>query len=398
MAIALADYKEVAPTGTVEFLQSLSRRVQGKRLLNINSTRYGGGVAEILQCLVPMLCELGVEARWEVIKGGEAFFNITKAFHNALQGQPQEITEEMLRDYLHGNEESGRELDLDADVVLVHDPQPAALVLHRSGNSKWVWRCHIDISRPQRKVWDFLRQHVVQYDGAVFSLPKFAQRLPIPQYLIYPSIDPLSEKNRELSQQEIGSVLESLGVPRDKPILLQVSRYDRFKDPIGVIEAYRMVKQRSECRLVLAGGAAADDPEEASILAAVKEAAGTAPDIHILVLPPTANLEINALQRAATIILQKSTKEGFGLTVSEGMWKGKPVIGGFAGGIIMQVVFGVTGYSVSSVEGAAFWIRYLLNNPGLIRSMGNNAREYVRRNFLITRHLADYLALMDTLL
>lgn len=397
MAIALADYKEVVPTGTVEFLQSLSRRVEGKRLLHINSTRYGGGVAEILQRLVPMLRELGVEARWEAIKSREPFFNITIAFHNGLQGQPQKITEEMLRDYLRGNEENGRELDFDADVILVHDPQPVALVLHRRGNGKWVWRCHIDISRPQRKIWDFLRRYVVQYDGAVFSLPKFAQRLPIPQYLIYPSIDPLSEKNRELSQQEINSVLERLRVPWDKPILLQVSRYDWFKDPIGVIEAYRMVKKRSECRLVLVGGAAVDDPEDANTLAAVKEAAGTDPDIHILFLPPTANFEINALQRAATIILQKSTREGFGLTVSEGMWKGKPVIGGFAGGIIVRIVFGVTGYSVSSVEGAAFWIRYLLNNPELIRSMGNNAREYVRRNFLINRHLADYLALMATL-
>ncbi|HYM90900.1 MAG TPA: glycosyltransferase, partial [bacterium] len=250
------------------------------------------------------------------------------------------------------------------------------------------------VAHPQRRVWNFLRPLISRYDGAVFSLPRFAQRLAIPQYLVYPSIDPLSDKNRDLTEEEIDAIMARLGVPRDKPILLQVSRFDRFKDPLGVIHAYRMVKRHDDCRLVLAGGGAADDPEGPKVLAEVEAAAAGDPDVHVLVLPDDAHLEINALQRAATIVLQKSTREGFGLTVAEAMWKGKPVIGGFAGGITVQIVYGTTGYTVNSVEGAAFRARYLLNNPELARRMGENGREYVRRNFLITRHLTDLVTLL----
>jgi trehalose synthase len=394
MTIRLSDYKGVAPAGTVEFIQSLAERVKGKSLLHINSTRYGGGVAEILNRLIPLLKGLEIDVRWEVIEGSEFFFTVTKNFHNALQGQVVNVTEDMLQAYLECNQENAKKLDFVSDVVVIHDPQPAALVSHRKKKDKWVWRCHIDISQPQRKIWRFLRPLVTQYDAALFSLPKFAQRLPIPQYLVYPSIDPLSDKNRDLTEEDIDSVLNKLGIPRDKPILLQVSRYDRFKDPLGVIEAYKLTKKHSDCRLVLAGGSATDDPEGSTVLAEVQTAAGADPDIHVLVLPPTADLQINALQRAATIILQKSTREGFGLTVSEAMWKGKPVIGGFAGGITVQIVFGVTGYTVHSIEGAAYWLRYLLENPELAQELGANAKEYVRRNFLITRHLADYIDIM----
>lgn len=398
MTITLSDYKGVAPAGTVEFIQRLAEGVKGKSLLHINSTRYGGGVAEILNRLIPLLNELEIDVRWEVIEGSEFFFTVTKNFHNALQGQVVNVTEDMLQAYLECNQENAKKLDFVSDVVVIHDPQPAALVSHRKKKDKWVWRCHIDISQPQRKIWRFLRPLVTQYDAAIFSLPKFAQRLPIPQYLVYPSIDPLSDKNRDLTEEDIDSVLNKLGIPRDKPILLQVSRYDRFKDPLGVIEAYKLTKKHSDCRLVLAGGSATDDPEGSMVLAEVQTAAGADPDIHVLVLPPTADLQINALQRAATIILQKSTREGFGLTVSEAMWKGKPVIGGFAGGITVQIVFGVTGYTVHSIEGAAYWLRYLLENPEVAQELGANAKEYVRRNFLITRHLADYLAVMIKLL
>lgn len=398
MTIALSDYKGIAPSGTVEFIQRLAERVKGKSLLHVNSTRYGGGVAEILNRLIPLLKGLEIDVRWEVIEGSEFFFTVTKNFHNALQGQVVNVTEDMLQAFLECNQENAKKLDFVSDVVVVHDPQPAALVSHRKKKDKWVWRCHIDISQPQRKIWRFLRPFVTQYDAAIFSLPKFAQRLPIPQYLVYPSIDPLSDKNRDLSEEDIDSVLNKLGIPRDKPILLQVSRYDRFKDPLGVIEAYKLTKKHSDCRLVLAGGSATDDPEGSTVLAEVQTAAGADPDIHVLVLPPTADLQINALQRAATIILQKSTREGFGLTVSEAMWKGKPVIGGFAGGITVQIVFGVTGYTVHSIEGAAYWLRYLLENPELALELGANAKEYVRRNFLITRHLADYIAVMIKLL
>ncbi len=390
---SLDQYRAVAPPGAVDTLYRFSERVRAKRFTHVNSTRVGGGVAEMLQCVLPLLDELGIITRWEVLQGDEEFFHVTKSFHNALQGQEQTITAEMLEHYLDTNRQNAAQLDLSGDLVFVHDPQPAALIERRNGGA-WVWRCHIDASHPQRRVWSFLRPLISRYDAAVFSLPRFAQRLSIPQYLIYPSIDPLSDKNRDLPAEEVDAVLARLGIPRDKPILLQVSRFDRFKDPVGVIHAYRLVKRHDECRLVLAGGGAADDPEGPKVLAEVMEAATGDPDIHVLMLPDNASVEINALQRAATIILQKSTREGFGLTVAEGMWKGKPVIGGFAGGITVQIVYGTTGYTVNSVEGAAFRIRYLLNNPELARQMGENGREYVRRNFLITRDLADLLALL----
>ena len=392
--VRLDDYRKVVPGGTIDLLYRLADRVQGRSLLHVNSTRVGGGVAEMLHRYVPLFEELGVPVRWEVLAGNDAFFQVTKSFHNALQGTEQVFTDQMLRSYVETNEANARTLNLDADVVIIHDPQPAALIDFHPKHGPWIWRCHIDVSHPQRRAWSFLRQYVVRYDGAIFSLPKFAQRLPVPQYLMYPSIDPLADKNRPLGPDEVSSVLHRLGVPQDKPILLQVSRFDRFKDPVGVVNAYRIVKKYDDCRLILAGGGATDDPEGAQVLAEVQEAARGDPDIHVLVLPPTAHHEINALQHAATIIIQKSTKEGFGLTVAEGMWKAKPVIGGFAGGITVQIIYGVTGYTVNSVEGCAFRIRHLLNNPELARRMGENAREYVRENFLITRDLAEHLALM----
>jgi len=393
VAVRLEDYRDVTPAGAVDFLYRLSERVKGMSMVNVNSTKYGGGVAEILHRLIPMLNEVGVQARWEVIQGADEFYACTKAFHNALQGAEQVITQKMLDAYLETNRENAKRLPLDAEVMLIHDPQPAALIDYRTAG-KWIWRCHIDASQPIRRVWNFLRQYVVKYDAAVFSLPRFAQRLPIPQFLIYPSIDPLSEKNRDLTEAEVDAHLGRLKIPRDKPILLQVSRFDRFKDPVGVISAYRIVKKHNDCRLVLAGGGAADDPEGKAVLAEVQAAAGEDPDIHVLELPPDAHLAINALQRAATIVLQKSTKEGFGLTVAEAMWKGKPVIGGAAGGITAQIIYDVTGYTVNSVEGAAFRIRHLLNNPDVREKMGQDAKEYVRQNFLITRHLRDYLSLL----
>ena len=389
-------YREIAPQGSVEFLLRMAERIGRKKILHMNSTKLGGGVAEILRSLVPLLESVGLDAQWDVITGNEEFFSTTKAFHNALQGQEQRISSEMLQNYLEINRENGKRLSLEADFVIIHDPQPAALIESRPDKrGKWVWRCHIDASQPQRKVWDFLRQFVVKYDGAIFSLPRFAQRLPIPQFLIYPSIDPLSDKNREISPQEQDRILKRLKISLDKPILLQVSRFDRFKDPLGVIQAYRLVKKHHDLQLILAGGGATDDHEGEAVLAEVRQAAQDDPDIRILLLPPDANLEINALQRVATIVLQKSLREGFGLTVAEAMWKGKPVIGGFTGGITVQLVYGVTGFTVNSVEGTAFRIHHLLDNPEVMAKMGQDAREFVRRNFLITRHLGDYLALMS---
>lgn len=394
----LRDYETVAPPGSVDTLRRLADRVRGRSMLHVNSTRLGGGVVEMLERYVPLLNDLGLEPRWEVLSGSDEFFHVTKSFHNALQGQERVFTEDMLRAYVETNRANASTLDLDADAVFIHDPQPAALIDFAPRRGTWIWRCHIDLSRPQRAAWTFLCRYITKYDAAVFSLPKYAQRLPVPQFLIHPSIDPLADKNRELSDDDIADVLVRLGVPQDKPLLVQVSRFDRFKDPVGVIKAYRLAKKFDDCRLVLAGGAADDDPEGAEVLAEVRDAARGDPDIHVLVLPPTAKREINALQRAADIIIQKSTREGFGLTVTEGMWKGKPVIGGAAGGIAVQIVDGVTGYTVNSVEGCAFRIRYLLHNPQAARRVGQNAREYVRENFLIIRDLAEHVALTFSLL
>jgi len=393
----LDDYLEVVPKGTIDFLKRLAEQVKGRKILHINSTKLGGGVAEMLRSHIPLLQDMGVEAEWHIISGTEEFFNATKSFHNSLQGQDQHLSQQMLQTFLEVNRESARRLSFDADYVVIHDPQPAALIENRPIRGKWVWRCHIDISRPQWEIWSFLKQFVVNYDAAVFSLPRFAQRLPIPQFLIYPAIDPLSDKNRPLSPKEQAQILSRLNIPTDKPMLLQVSRFDRFKDPLGVIQTYRLVKKHHNVQLVLAGGEATDDPEGKTVLSEVREAARDDPDIHILLLPPDANLEINALQRAATIVLQKSFREGFGLTVAEAMWKGKPVIGGSAGGITVQLVYGVTGFTVNSAEGAAFRIHHLLDNPEVMTKIGEDAKEYVRQNFFITRKLGDWLALMSYL-
>ncbi len=396
--VTFESYKEIAPKGVVNLAYKLAEGLKGKSILHVNSTRLGGGVAEMLLRLVPLFESLGINVRWEVIEGSPLFYKTTKSFHNALQGQRQIITQEMYDEYKMVNQENARKISFDSELIIIHDPQPAGFILKKPKNTKWLWRCHIDASHPQRKVWNFLKDYVSQFDGAIFSLPSFAKRLTIPQFLMYPSIDPLSDKNRDLPKEEIDRVLIKYNIPLDKPIVLQISRFDRFKDPLGVIEAYKLVKKYNDCCLVLAGGGATDDPEGVHFLQEVREAASCDKDIFVLDLPNDANLEINALQRGATIVLQKSTKEGFGLTVAEAMWKGKPVIGGAVGGITVQIVYGQTGYTVNSVEGCAYRIRYLLNNREILFEMGNKAKEYIRRNFLITRHICDYLAIMTEML
>ena len=393
----LERYRHVTPDGVVDALRRLAERVRGRRFVHVSSTRVGGGVAEILQRLVPLMRELGLDAEWAVLEGDPGFFATTKAMHNALQGAAQPVTGAMLEHYLEVNRANAARLELEGDLVLVHDPQPAALIEARRPRGMWAWRCHIDLSAPVGRAWEFLRGWVSRYDMAVVSLEAFALHLAIPHVVVHPSIDPLAAKNRSLTREEIATALEVLAVPDDKPLLVQVSRFDRFKDPVGVIAAYRLVKRDHDVRLVLAGGAAADDPESALVLEEVREAAGRDPDILVLDLPPNAHVAINALQRAAAIVVQKSTREGFGLTVAEAMWKGKPVIGGAAGGITVQVIDGVTGYAVDSVEAAAHRIRQLLGDPELARMLGEQGREHVRRNFLITRHLGDYLALLARL-
>uniref|UniRef100_A0A7C3SJW9 Glycosyltransferase n=1 Tax=Desulfobacca acetoxidans TaxID=60893 RepID=A0A7C3SJW9_9BACT len=393
--MGLDDYAPIVGQEVIDQLQRLADGLGPVRFMHINSTATGGGVAEILHRAVPLLNQLGIDTQWEVIEGDPFFFEITKTIHNGLQGFKVNLTREKWEYYLEVNRRNARKYSWEADFVLVHDPQPAPLINElRSCAKHWIWRCHVDVSRPHLPVWRLLREVVGRYDASVFSMPQFAQNLPHPQYIIHPSIDPLSDKNRDLTEEEIQAVLDRLGIERDRPLLLQVSRFDSFKDPLGVIQAFRMVRRHVPCKLILAGGEATDDPEGPRILAEVQEAARGEPDIHILLLPPDAHYEINALQRAADIILQKSIREGFGLTVTEAMWKGKPVIGGAVGGIVLQLQDYQTGFLVHSPEGCAFRIRYLLHRPEVARRMGNLAREFARSHFLITRHLRDYLTLL----
>ncbi|MFC1870267.1 glycosyltransferase [Chloroflexota bacterium] len=376
----------------------LAARLSGKVVQNINSTFVGGGVAEILSRMVPLLGQLGVDARWNVIKGDDDFFQVTKKFHNALHSRQERITAEDFAFYLETTKKNIEELELYGDIIFIHDPQPAGLVTRKKElGSKWVWRCHIDVSHPAKEVWDFLQPFVEQYDAAVFSAPTFARDLPVRQFLIPPSIDPLSDKNKELSQQTIDSVLAKYGIPQDKPIITQVSRFDYLKDPVGVIEAFEMVRKSVDCRLVFAGGTASDDPESDDVLAEVKERAGDNPNIHILLILPGSDIEINALQRASTIIVQKSVREGFGLTVSEALWKAKPVVASAVGGIPLQVKNKFTGLLSYGIEGTAYDLRQLLTNPQYATWLGQNGREHVKYNFLITRHLRDYLLLFLSL-
>ena len=336
-----------------------------------------------------------LNGRWS--RGGD-FFEVTKKIHNALHGEQLSLTPRMKEVFLEVNRENLRNTNLDQDVVVIHDPQPIAYIEMRDRTqAKWVWRCHIDISNPNEEVWEFLKGYVEQYDVALFSSPRFSKRLPIPQFLFFPSIDPLSDKNRELEPEFIDQVLDQFHIPRDKPIITQISRFDRLKDPIGVIKAYRMAKRYIDCQLVLAGGGASDDPEGEAVLSEARNEAEGDPDIHILLLPPTSSLEINALQRASSIILQKSIREGFGLTVSEALWKKKPVIGSAVGGIPAQIIPKFTGALVYSIEGAAYQIRYLLSHPEVAKKLGEYGHEFVKEEFLITRNLRRYLLLFHIL-
>jgi trehalose synthase len=370
----------------------LTEKFSGKIVQIINSTFVGGGVAEILEHMVPLLNQLGVDARWNVIDGSDEFFEVTKKFHNALHGKREKISPQDFALFSEVTERNLKEMSFYGDIIFVHDPQPVGLIAKKKDiGKKWLWRCHIDVSNPDKKVWKFLRSFIVDYDAAVFSAPNFAQQLPIPQFLITPSIDPLSDKNKELGPDIINSVLKKYGLVSDKPMITQISRFDRLKDPLGVIEAFEMVRKGIDCQLVLAGGTATDDPECAEVLDEVKRQAEGNPDIHVLLVPPESDIDINALQRAATIIIQKSLKEGFGLTISEALWKAKPVVASAVGGIPLQIKNKLTGLLCYTVEGAAYALRQLLSNPEYANRLGQNGKEHVKQNFLITGHLKNYM-------
>lgn len=398
MSSLLEAYARVAGEDVIDHLGQLAAQYRGKQVVHVNSTRVGGGVAEILDKLVPLSRELGLDARWEVISGDPLFYRCTKAMHNGLQGNPVTLEAQWLEAYEETNRRNAERLRPileEADLVFIHDPQPAALLgLCPQRRGKWVWRCHIDASHPYRPVWRHLRRHVGGYDASVFSLAGFAQALPHPEYLVPPSIDPLSDKNTDLPDEEIDTVRGRFGLDPGRPLVTQISRFDRFKDPVGVIRAYHLAKRFVPgLQLVLAGGSADDDPEGEAVLAEVRAAAGDDGDLHVLLLPPDAHRVINALQRASDLVIQKSTREGFGLTVTEAMWKGRPVIGGDTGGIRLQVVDFHTGFLVSTPEGAALRMRYLFNQPRLMEAMGHKAQTFVRENYLLTRQLREYLTL-----
>ena len=392
--IPLENYAEVVGAGEIEELRALAKPLRGRSIKMINSTAVGGGVAEILNRLVPLAEELDLSIRWDVMKGAEEFFDVTKSFHNALHGEPYHAKRKDFDVFLSYNEQNRATLPLDAEFMVIHDPQPAALIDGRPpGSNHWVWRCHIDLSHPNRAVWDFLEKFVSRYDGAMFSSPEFSRQLSIPQYLFYPAIDPLSEKNCPLDSEFIQQVLHRYQIDPHRPILTQISRFDRLKDPVGVIRAYRIVKRYFDCQLVLAGGSASDDPEGALVLKEVVRSADRDPDIKILELPAWAPLEVNALQRASTVVIQKSLREGFGLTVSEALWKKKPVVASAVGGIPTQIIHKHTGLLAHSVEGTAYQIRFLLSHPEIAAKLGEHGHEHVKENFLITQKLKRYLAL-----
>ncbi len=392
--IDIKKYEHITGKSAIDELYFLGEKLKGKKVKNINSTAVGGGVAEILTKMGPLMKQVGVDASWDVIKGDQKFFVVTKKIHNALHGKQEPFSAEDFDYFSQTARENAKSMDLSADIMFVHDPQPIMLVEKREElKNKWIWRCHVDITEARDEVYRFLRNYISFYDSCVFSAPSFSKKdITIPQVMICPSIDPLSDKNRELEKEEIDKVFEKFGIDRSRPVITQISRFDYLKDPLGVIKVYKLVKKYNDCQLILAGGGATDDPEGMKVYEEVKESAGNDKDIHILLLPQD-DLLINALQRGSDIILQKSLKEGFGLTVSEALWKEKPVIASAVGGIPLQITHKYGGLLTYSIDGTAYYLKQLLNEPAYAAQLAKNGKEHVKNNFLITRHLREYLLL-----
>lgn len=395
-ASRLKDYIPIVGESTIDELKIIASRLKGKKIQHINSTRVGGGVAEMLSRIVPLMRELGVDIEWDVIEGGLEFFNVTKKFHNGLHGRYEIIVDKDFDIYLDTARKYIAKTKIKGDIIFVHDPQPIALIQNKKKFKKkqWVWRCHIDVSSPNERVWDFISTFVEGYNASMFSSPKFTRPLKIPQFLVCPAIDPLSLKNRALSRSEIDKVLYKYGIKRDKPMITQISRYDYLKDPVGVIEAFKLVKRYVDAQLILAGNRATDDPETEKVLEEVKEKAKGVADVHILLIPPEHNdIEINGLQRAASVIVQKSIKEGFALTVTEALWKTKPVVASAVGGIPLQIKHKYSGLLCHSIEGAALQMRQFLQNPTFAKRLATNGKAHIKRNFLITRLMREHMLL-----
>jgi len=398
MMPCIDEYRKIVGDEIIDELYLLAKKLKGISIQNINSTPFGGGVAEILSRIVPLMQELGVNIWWDVMEAEKDFFSITKKIHNRLHGVDIPLSKEELDYFLEVNYQNALKIKKWADIVFIHDPQPIALIkMKKKLKNKWIWRCHVDFSSPCRDIWLFLKKFIEKYDVSVFSAPIFSRPLSIRQVLIHPSIDPLSDKNKELDPHFIDEVLNRFGIDKEKPIITQISRFDYLKDPIGVIKAFKLVKKYIDCQLVLAGGGACDDPEGEKVLEEVKNEASSSRDIFVIYLPPDSHLEINALQRASTIILQKSLREGFGLTVTEALWKEKPVIASCVGGIPLQIAHKYSGILTYTIEGTAHWIRRLLHEPEYAKRLARNGKQHVKNNFLITRHIQDYLLLFLSL-
>lgn len=398
----LADYTHICGRGLIDEIRELAKPLQGRRVVHVSATAFGGGVSEILYTLVPLMKDAGLDCEWQVIYGREEFFNATKLMHNALQGAPQDLDEEQWDTWRRYNEMNARELSDGWDVCLVHDPQPAALhCLVPEKSRTWVWRCHIDLSTPNPQTIERLTPYVRDYPSSIFHMHAYVP----PQMrggvnVVPPAIDPLTPKNMALSPEDAAYVCEQFGIDVDRPLLCQVSRFDPWKDPLGVIDAYRLVKESMpEVQLALVGSMASDDPEGWDYFNATIAHADGDPDVHILNnFNNVGAIEVNAFQSHADVLIQKSTREGFGLTVSEAIWKGRPFVGGDVGGIPLQVQDGVTGYLVSSAEQCAERSSEILADPALGKALGRRGKEHVRANFLMPRYLRDYLKIFGELL
>lgn len=386
---SVEDFAPLVGSETVERILAKAQALSDLHTIHVSSTYYGGGVADLLTSLTLMMNSAGLRTGWRVIQGRPDFFSITKKMHNALQGGEINLTDLKRQIYEEVVFENAARMHLDHDLVVVHDPQPLPIIGHFRKKSPWIWRCHVDLSQPNREVWNFLRPFIEQYDAVVLSLASYAQEIETPQRFIMPAINPFSTTNKDLSEHEIDERLAHYSIPDDLPLVVQVSRFDTWKDPKGVIEAFRLAQKEVDATLVLIGNVATDDPEGQEIFESV---VGCSEErIHVLSVQDTAL--VNALQRRATVVLQKSLREGFGLTVAEAMWKGAAVIGGRAGGICHQIVDGENGFLVSTIEEAADRIIRLIRDPDLGRRLGTRARQTVTEQFLMTRLMEDWLDL-----
>lgn len=388
----LEDYEPLVGAETVERILGKAGPLRDLHVAHINSTYYGGGVAELLSSKTLLMNSIGIKTGWRVIQGSPDFFSITKKMHNALQSGDINLTERKKRIYEEVIYENSVRNHLDHDIVVVHDPQPLPMIDHYRRRGPWIWRCHVDLSSPNRELWNYLAPTIEKYDTAVFTLREYEQKLKVPQTFILPAINPFETKNRELSEREMQDRLDHYDIPTDLPLVVQISRFDRWKDPEGVIKAFKKARKEADCTLVLLGNVATDDPEGHQVYESLLECR----EERIIILSQQDTALVNALQRKAAVVLQKSIREGFGLTVAEAMWKGSPVIGGNVGGIRYQIEDGVNGFLVSSIDEAAERIVTLIKDPKRRAAMGEKAKETVRKKFLMSRLVEDYLDLFSS--